>query len=275
MARRPSRIVTLATDYGTRDPYAAIVRGVIASIAPEAVIVDVTHEIEPYDVAGAAYMLRSYYGEFPQGTIHVVVVDPGVGSARRPLAVKTRNYYFIGPDNGVLLPAAERDGIEAVVQLDNDKYHRKPVSATFHGRDIFAPAAAYLALGVPLQGLGSPVPARDLVRPPVEFICERHGKGVMTRVVHVDRFGNLITGCLWDEIENIHGIPLGSRIIIVARAGESYRSIYKESFSLARPGEIVMYRGSLGFAEIGIYVGSMSKATGVKRGDKIYIEVVD
>ncbi len=272
--RRPSGYITLTTDYGVRDPYVGILRGVISSIAPTAIVIDLVHEIEPFDIAGASYILAASYREFPEGAVHVAIVDPGVGSSRRPIAIATRNYYFVGPDNGVLIPAAERDGIELVINLDRDEYYRKPVSHTFHGRDIFAPIAAYIVRGVELEKLGTPVRVEELARSPLEFICIKDKGRVRTRVIHVDRFGNIITSCTYAEFERDAGIAIGSRVVIRARSGESYRATYRETFSLVRPGEIVVYRGSLGFLEAGIYMGSLSRSTGLKRGDELTIEAI-
>lgn len=270
--RKPSGYITLTTDYGTKDPYTGILRGVISTIAPTAIVIDLVHEIEPYDIAGASYILAASYKEFPEGTVHVAIVDPGVGSSRKPIAIATKNYYFVGPDNGALLPAAERDGIELVINLDREEYHRKPVSATFHGRDIFAPAAAHIAKGVPLERLGTPLRVEELTRSPIEFICSKEKGRIRTRIIHVDRFGNLITSCTHDEFDRALGIPIGARVTIRARSGESYRATYRESFSLVRTGEIVVYRGSLSFLEVGVYMGSLSRLTGLKRGDELTIE---
>ena len=275
VVRKPSGYITITTDYGLKDPYVGILKGVIKSIAPSAHIIDLVHEVEPFDIAGASYIIASSYKEFPEGTIHLVIVDPSVGSSRRPIAIVTRRYYFVGPDNGVLIPAAERDGIEMVINLDNPEYHRKPVSHTFHGRDIFAPAAAYIASGVSPEKLGTPVKPEELVRPPIEFICVKSRRSVRTKIIHIDRFGNAVTSCTHEEFETGAEINIGARVMIRARHGESYKAIYKESFSLVRPGEMVVYRGSLGYIEIGIYMGSLSRSTGLKRGDEILIEVIE
>ncbi len=275
MVRKPSGYITLTTDYGIRDPYVGILKGVISTIAPSAIVIDLVHEVEPFDIAGASYILAASYKEFPEGTVHVAIVDPGVGSSRKPIAIATRNYYFVGPDNGVLLPAAKRDGIELVVNLDREEYYyRKPVSGTFHGRDIFAPIAAHIARGTPLERLGTPITVEELVGSPIEFVCIKDKGRVRTRVIHVDRFGNLITSCTHEEFEKAAGITMGSKVTIRARSGETYRAVYKESFSLARPGEMVVYRGSLGFLEVGVYMGSLSKLTGLKRGDELTIEAI-
>jgi S-adenosylmethionine hydrolase len=275
VARKPSGYITITTDYGLKDPYVGILKGVIRSIAPTSYIIDLVHEVEPFDIAGASYIIASSYKEFPEGTVHLVIVDPGVGSSRRPIAIVGKRYYFVGPDNGVLIPAAERDGIEAVISLDNPEYHKKPRSHTFHGRDIFAPAAAYIASGVMPERLGTPIRSEELVRPPIEFICIKSRRSVRTKIIHIDRFGNAITSCTHEDFEIGAGIDIGDRVLIRARHGESYRAVYRESFSLVRPGEMVVYRGSLGYIEIGIYMGSLSRATGLKRGDEISIEVIE
>src|SRR5215468_7695472 len=147
-------ILTLTTDFGTRDWFVGAMKGVILKVNPRAVLVDLAHEIEPGDIRRGAFALAASYRFFPRGTIHVVVVDPGVGSARRAVAVQTSDYLFVGPDNGVLSAALRREKILAAHWLQNKKYFLKPVSHTFHGRDVFAPVAAQLSRGVPIDRFG-------------------------------------------------------------------------------------------------------------------------
>lgn len=190
MARAVNRALTLLTDFGTRDGYVAAMKGVIASIAPAAALIDMTHEIRPGDVAGAAWTLRRYWHLFPPRTVHLAVVDPGVGTDRRALAARVEGRYFVAPDNGLLSWVLHDDELDAAVSLDAHRFRRPEVSPTFHGRDIFAPAAAHLCAGVPLSELGSPL--IHPVRLPLPDTIRR-GNEVEGCVVQVDRFGNLIT----------------------------------------------------------------------------------
>lgn len=184
-------IITLTTDFGLDDPFVGMMKAVILSIAPEARIVDLTHGIRSHDVMEAALVIRSSYSYFPRGSIHVVVVDPGVGSQRRPLLATTENGYFIAPDNGVLSEIYAGSSPVACVELTASKFFQHPVSQTFHGRDIFSPVAAWLSRGIQPERFGKPV--REVVRlrlPPIRQL----GRGrVGGTVLRVDKFGNLVT----------------------------------------------------------------------------------
>ncbi len=187
---RASGIITLLTDFGTRDAYVGIMKGVALGICPTARLVDLTHEVPPQAVRVGALVLRSAVDSFPAGTVHLAVVDPGVGSARRPVLAVTEGAVLVGPDNGLLAPAAAALGVRTVRQLARDEFFRRPVSDTFHGRDVFAPVAAHLAAGTPPDAFGPELPGLqplDLPEPRVEAGAV-HGE-----VVYVDRFGNLIT----------------------------------------------------------------------------------
>ena len=190
MATAVNRAVTLLTDFGTRDGYVAAMKGVIASIAPGTALVDVTHDVRPADVAGAAWTLRRYWSLFPPDTVHLAVVDPGVGTERRALAARAGGRFFVAPDNGILSWVLQDADLDAAVSLDQPRFRREVVAPTFHGRDIFAPAAAHLSAGVALSDLGSPL--IHPVRLPLPDAIRR-GNEVEGRVVQVDRFGNLIT----------------------------------------------------------------------------------
>ena len=183
-------LVTLTTDFGTADGYVGTMKGVILSIAPDAQLVDISHEIAPQNVRQAAYVLYTAYPFFPPHTVHLVVVDPGVGSARRPIALRTPAGYFVGPDNGVFSYVMAREPVEALVELRDPRYRLPQVSHTFHGRDVFAPAAAHLAAGVPITALGPPVLDPVTFPPPCLEITP---EGITGEVLHADRFGNVIT----------------------------------------------------------------------------------
>src|ERR1043166_3125759 len=182
-------LITLLTDFGTRDWFAGTMKGVILGINSRAAIVDVTHQIAPGDIRSAAFALRASYKFFPKGTIHVVVVDPGVGRARKGMVVRTRDYFFVGPDNGVLSWALGGQKILHIGALENHDYFLPSVSCTFHGRDIFAPVAAHLGRGVQIQKFGPPL--KNIVRLPWPSV-RKSGGVIQGEVVYVDHFGNAI-----------------------------------------------------------------------------------
>jgi S-adenosylmethionine hydrolase len=194
-ARRP--LITLLTDFGTRDAYVAAMKGVILGINPDVVLVDITHEVPPQDIAAGAFVLAEAAPYFPAGAIHLAVVDPGVGSARRGLAAYARGQFFVGRDNG-LFHFIFRDAADlAIVSLENPTYFRPEISATFHGRDVFAPVAAHLSLGVALRDLG---PA---VTDPVSLPLPAPTFGPATvqgQIIYVDRFGNLVSNIPFDKL---------------------------------------------------------------------------
>jgi len=184
------QLITLTTDFGLSDWFVGTMKGVILGIAPRAAIVDITHEIPAGDIRAGAFALRASYRFFPKGTVHVVVVDPGVGSERKAIVVETDNYFFIGPDNGVLSWALAKERIKTIRTLQNERYFLQPISRTFHGRDIFAPVAAHLASGVPIQKLG-PI-LKDFISLP--WPRPKRGRNrIEGEVIYIDGFGNAIT----------------------------------------------------------------------------------
>lgn len=247
MSVEPSGIVTILTDFGAADGYAGAVKGVLLSQAPGVTIVDITHDIPPFNIRSAAYVLSSCYGDFPPGTVHLAVVDPGVGSERKPVAVYFRDHWFVAPDNGTLSLALAAGGAYDAYEIVSVKHPRGEVSATFHGRDIFAPAAAHLAAGRPPAGLGPKINnlvILDAARPEV------HGRRIASEVIHVDRFGNLITGIRADLIA---GFTPAAALVQVA----SYTIIgISTTYADREPGELVAYIGSAGLLEIGIVRGN-------------------
>ncbi len=277
-------VITLTTDFGTRDWFVGTMKGVILNIQPRATVVDLTHEIPPGDVRAGAFALMAGCRFFPQGTVHVAVVDPGVGGARRTIAVQTENHFFVGPDNGVLSFALARKKIKAIHQLTNEKLFLKPVSHTFHGRDVFAPVAAQLSRGVPIQKLGPSLDAFVRLEWPQLRILH---SGIKGEVVHLDRFGNAITN-----------IPVG-----VQASACSQRSKLKLELQLAdsparvptwdswtvfvkgKPiclvspfyqsvprGRTVAVPGSSGFLEIAVNGGSAERKLGLKIGDRVDLQ---
>jgi len=257
---RPGPIITLTTDFGLRDPFVGIMKGVILGICPEARLVDVSHEIAPQDVLEAQLALEAAVAFFPAGSVHLAVADPGVGSRRRALALRAGANYFVGPDNG-LFTFALGAGDWSAVSLEAPQYRLAEVSATFHGRDVFAPAAAHLALGVPLARLGPPV--KDPVRVGIP-VARLDGGQLLGEVIGTDRFGNLVTsvmGCdLRGDLEGgsveVAGTSLGPPLDAYAQGPDG------------APAAII---GSSGRLEIFVRKGSARRILAVERGASVRV----
>src|SRR5262245_43955296 len=248
-------IITLTTDFGLSDPFVGIMKGIMLSIAPNARLVDITHEIRSYDIVEAAFLIETAYRYFPSGTVHVVVVDPGVGSARRPMAAVSRGHRFVAPDNGVLSEVLE----EEVYHINNESLFLNPVSRTFHGRDVFAPVAAHLARGAPIESVGPRIldfANKPLPRP------RREDNRLTGAVLRVDKFGNIIT--------NLRRADLG-RDFTLRVAGFPVTRVCA-NFSEADPGEVVALEGSTGYIEIAVNQGSAGDRLNVGSGSEIQVE---
>jgi S-adenosyl-L-methionine hydrolase (adenosine-forming) len=241
------RPITLLTDFGTADYFVGAMKGAILSIDPEAVIVDVTHEIPAQDVAAGAFTLLAAYDTFPAGTIHVAVVDPGVGSERRAIVLCAENYLFVGPDNGIFTYIYERHPDFAAFHITATDYFRHPVSNTFHGRDIFAPVAAALSSGVDASSVG------PQISDPIQLF-----KSVELQIIHIDRFGNLITNITREMLKE------GNRVLVNGKAITTFRSFFGEN--VGEPEEPFAIWGSAGFLEIAVNGGSAAELLKVKRG---------
>ena len=250
-------VITLTTDFGLRDPYVGIMKGVLLSVCPSARLVDLTHDIPPLDVLGGVLALEAAVPFFPRGTVHLAVVDPGVGSPRRALAVRADGHYLVGPDNGLLGFAFERAGWTAVA-LTAPEYRLPEVSRTFHGRDIFAPAAAYLASGVPLERLGPPVTDPVRLRLPG---CRLEGGVLIGEVLDADRFGNLVTSI---PASRLAGIP-GPGALVLEVAERRVRGPV-DAYAEGRDGEPTTIVGSTGRIEIFVRAGSARDRLGIGRG---------
>ncbi len=241
-------IITLITDFGTSDTYVAQMKGVILGIAPEATIVDITHEVPPQNVLAGALALEAAYAAFPPGTIHVGVVDPGVGSARWAIAVETQRYRWVGPDNGLFTLALAREKPRRVVVLDNQRFHRTPVSPTFHGRDIFAPAAAHLARGATLTELG---PTLDGKLTPLHLPePQDSGDALLIHVLTADCFGNLITDLTAARLNDwLAGRPAEQIVITV---GPTTIHGLSRTFADVETGKPLAFIGSGGRLEVAV-----------------------
>lgn len=249
-----SPIVTVLTDFGTADSYVAEMKAAVLRCAPAATLVDVTHEVAPGDVAGAAYLLARTAGAFPEGTTHLAVVDPGVGTERRALAAEAGGQRFVAPDNGVLSRVLER-GRSRVVAL------RVPddASPTFHGRDVFAPAAGRLAAGAGLAALGPEID--DPVRLPLHRL-ERRGASLVGEVVHVDRFGTLVTNLPAERVAAGAAVRIGA-----------YDLVLRSTFADVPTGDLVAFVGSGGTVEVAVRDGRADAVLGASRGAEVWATV--
>jgi S-adenosyl-L-methionine hydrolase (adenosine-forming) len=255
------RRVVLLTDFGTADGYAAAMAGVIAAASPAAITEHAAHDVAPGDILGAAITLSRYALYYPPGTVHLVVVDPGVGSGRRPVAAAVDGRFFVGPDNGVFTLVLQQAGEAQVVVIQRAGLGDK-AAPTFHGRDIFAPAAAYLAAGGPLAALGPPVHDSVLLDLPSPRLDADVATG---EVLHVDRFGTLLT--------NIpdHWISAHDASALRVRAGEIDVGPVRNTFSDVASGKPVALVGSMGLLEIAVRDGSASEALALGRGDRVMV----
>jgi hypothetical protein len=262
------RIITFTSDFGHEDWFVGVVHGVLHLVAPEVRIVDLNHQIPPGDVSRAAFVLEAACPDFPAGTVHLAVVDPGVGTARRALAVRGRGHYFVGPDNG-LLEWALSDPQARVHALTETRYFRHPVSRTFHGRDVFAPVAGHLANGEPIEKLGSAV--RDPVR--LGARAPRWVSGhLVGRIMFVDRFGNVLTNVTEHDLSDAFPTTQHDRLEVVA-AGRVIRGLAR-SYGDARVGEVVAIVGSSGRLEIAQVAGDAAARLGLGVGDEIGVRAV-
>ena len=250
-------IVALLTDFGTADGFVGAMKGVLLSINPSLTVVDISHEVEPFSILEGALLLKAHYRYFPEGTIFIAVVDPGVGSERKPILVETRRYFFIGPDNGIFdLALEESEGRVRTFVLENRRFQLDRVNNTFHGRDIFAPAAGYLSLGVRPHEFGSEIS----YQPKLDFPkAVAEGGKVRGQIVYFDRFGNAVTN-----------IPCGNyregvfrekpvRVVPFFQAGE------RESLNLVC--------GSFGFMELFVPMGNAKEKFGLKLGEEVVVKL--
>jgi len=247
-------LISLLTDFGLKDPFVGEMKGVILSICPSARIVDITHEVEKFNIRSGSFLLAEAAPYFPSGTVHVAVVDPGVGSQRRPIVVQSPRSLFVGPDNGLLIPAALAEGAMRVFVLKNRKLTREEVSTTFHARDIFAPAAAHLACGFPVNEVGPEI--ADYVKlslPEPEFV----GESAKCEVVYVDSFGNLITNLPSTRLAAMN-LAIGTRLRLSVGSRKVNARIVR-AYSDLKKGEVGVLEGSHGFVEIAAYERSAAR----------------
>jgi len=259
-------MITLLTDFGLKDVYVGVMKGAIARINPTLTVIDLTHQIPPQNLTAARYCLMNAYPYFPEGTVHVAVVDPGVGSRRRAIALRLTNGYFVGPDNGIVSGVIEtlEEKVVSAVELTNPNYWRTPEpSNTFHGRDIFAPAGARLASGVAIEELGEAIDPASLERLPLPT-ASREETGIEGCIQYIDGFGNIITNIPGGEVrgKNWRAIAAGENI----PSGNTYADTL--------PGELVSLVGSHGWVEIATNGGSAKLKLNLEWGAKVRVSFI-
>jgi len=252
-------LITLTSDFGLRDPYVAEMKGVILTLNPKATIIDISHCIEKFDIRMAAFTLASSAGYFPKDTVHAAVVDPGVGTQRRAILIQTKRGYFVGPDNGVLMLAAQSQGIQHIYELSNPNLMLPKISGTFHGRDIFAPAAAYLDKGVRASDFGQEI--NNPVTPNFAAV-EQINESLSGEVLHIDGFGNIITNI---KEKNM----MKAKTLNVKLPEASLKIKFGKAYAESESGEPIVLVGSHGFLEIAVNQDSAMEKFHVKVGDKI------
>jgi len=263
--------ITFLTDFGLEDDFVGTCHGVIKRIAPDTQLIDITHGVRPGRILQGALALANALPYMPAG-VHLAIVDPGVGSSRRPLALRdAEGRLYVGPDNGLLLPAAERfGGVVEAYELANPAYALDSVSRTFHGRDLFSPAAAHLALGVSLGELGPPIDADALVR--LELPApEIGGSRLRATVLAVDRFGNVALNLTRDHLDEASIVP-GMRVELAAR-GNRYYAVAARTFADATAGELILYEDSYRNVAVAVTRGSAASLLGVEEGSELVIAI--
>ena len=257
-------IITLTTDFGYKDPFVGIMKGIILDINPDAKIVDITHGIGPQNIHEAALVLEMSFKTFAHNTIHLVVVDPGVGSARRPILALTEDYFFIGPDNGVLsrvFPLSER---LSVLHITSSHYFLKKDGSTFQGRDIFAPIAGWLSKGIEVTNFGDPITDfKKLSIPSPQFTGQNVIDG---EVIYIDRFGNSMTNIHKDKISELTGSDSGNKIKVLVKGKEV---LFKTYYAEVKDTGLYALINSFGYLELFVRNGSAARTHGLKIGEKV------
>lgn len=258
------KIITITTDFGTKDPYVGIMKGVILSINPDVQIIDITHDIEPGNIMEGAYVLKESYEFFPKGTIHIAVIDPGVGGKRRPILVRTEDFFFVGPDNGLFWPIIKDMTKPLIIHLVNKKYFLPKISSTFHGRDIFAPVAAYISKGVDPNDMGV------IINDPVILELERptlFRDKISGYVIRKDRFGNLITNISKEDIIKVFGDIKN----VTVKIGDIKIPYISKTYSDVRFGELLALIGSSDLLEI---AANRARASDIIKETEAKVELI-
>jgi S-adenosylmethionine hydrolase len=266
-------IITLLTDFGLNDEYVGTMKGVILSVNPFATIIDITHNIDPHDIIQAAFTIKSSYKFFPKGTVHVVIVDPGVGGSRAIIAIEMAGHIFIAPDNGILTLLVEEGNIVEIIRVDNKKFFLKSISQTFHGRDIFAPVSGHISSGTKINNIGTPINKNELVKLSIPE-PEISNKGELVgAIVSIDHFGNLITNIDSNCLRNFCRPDAGKKPEI--RIGNSKITDLSKSYEDNGSNSPLVIIGSRGYLEIAINCGSAKDYFKAKKGDTITVNLSD
>ena len=259
-------IITLLTDFGLKDPYVASMKGVILSINPQCTLVDITHQVSPYDIKEGAFILAQAYSTFPKGTIHLSVVDPGVGSPIKPILFVTKNYFFIGPDNGLFTFALKREKLKKVIALGKMEFFLPEVSPTFHGRDLFAPVAAHLSFGIAPESFGRVIKSWNEISFPEPVLRQEK---LIGEVVHIDTFGNLVCNIDYKNLLKFSK----SRPFVIKIGKKTMRGL-KKGYWEGKKDEPTALIGSGGFLEISVREGNAQRLLKAKKGDPIKISLL-
>ena len=263
------KVITLLTDYGITDSYVAEVKGAILKISPDVIIIDISHDVGNYDISSGAFHMARAVPYFPIGTIHVGVVDPGVGSSRKAIIVKAGSMWFVGPDNGILAPAVDRLGYEQAWEITNHKLLPHKVSDVFDGRDVFGPAGALLSKGVSPDEIGTRID--EIIRLP-NYQPEIRGDVIYGNIIHVDGFGNVVTNITYETLERM-GITDKTSLKLTVE-GKEYTSPYVRRFSAVKPRELLFLVAGGGYMEISVNQGNAAKRLGLRRGTEIAVKKV-
>jgi hypothetical protein len=257
------RFITLITDFGSKGPYVGAMKGVIYTINPDVGIVDITHEVPPQNIKATAYLVKSCWRYYPSGTVHLVVVDPGVGSERRGILLEGEDCWFIGPDNGIFSYVIEEAKVTNIYLISNPKLSLREISSTFHGRDIFAPCAAHLTMGVRPEEFGPKVhdPVILDLRPKIEEGL------ILGEVIYIDNFGNIVS--------NITRESIPSQASVRVEIGDCCIDGISRFYSQVKGGEFVALFGSSGHLEVSVNLGDAAKVLGVKEGEKVIVRMRD
>lgn len=265
--------VSLITDFGLSDEYAGVMKGAILSVDPNADIIDITHQVDPQDVLQAAGLIQTAYRYFPKGTVHVVVVDPGVGTGRDILAGEGSGHRFLAPDNGILSPLRKNGEIETIHRVENGDFFRHPVSCTFHGRDIFAPVAGHLSAGVSLEALGPAIDPEEMTGLELPFPTHSPSGDLLGTVVSIDHFGNLVTNIESEDLEKWMAAAGPENIII--QVGENRIQGMSPSYESAGFEKPLAIIGSRGYLEVAVNRGNACRALGVGKRDRVVVSKFD
>ena len=267
----PMTVITLLTDFGTRDEYVGLMKGVILTINPSAAIVDITHGIDSQDIVQAAFAIHSAYRYFPAGSVHLIVVDPGVGTERSLLVLELKNQYFVAPDNGVLTLLLNEESASSLIRLTNSEYFLDSVSRTFHGRDIIAPVGAHLSRGVKPEPMGDEIPLSEAIRLENLLPLISENGEICGRIVAVDHFGNLITNIDYEMLAQ-NDISVADRLASI-RIGACMIDGIVKTYEDGTSNKPLALIGSRGYLEVAVNKGSAAEVTKARKGDTVRVKI--